>query len=430
MGDHLANSNKHKDANESAYLNELIHRRPAYAMTPPAIVRHLVFRMGAEHDPNKPGVDIDRALSDAPSLDVINDYVQRISQKCFIITSDGTPLAGRSVFGHGKFRNTRIVNLLLPGRNGTPSGHPLGFRLRLRFDLHKEYFGVTQAVDKIDLHQKHEFPPHQRLHDIVTRLADSDHVDDNDDIEFVYEQFWRDLENETGIGIDGIDAIKFGDFRGLIISADKIAKTNSHSYGLPQQQAPGDAAARHHGLTSNVSYIVHNRAGFLDKILYAGSSAAPDFASRAADVVLCGMLDGRALFASSLGQGEPTAYQRYFVAYDGQSHAQLGRLIRRLHVFGEMRLAALIEYQDLSTASKQIRRIEHEIDHTALKVAKIWSYTEPKDSKGQKSVRALRATKDSKIRNRELPEELFPLLQRRIVGFNSNPPAGHAAKAA
>jgi len=65
--------------------------------------------MGAENDPNKPRVDIDRALSDAPSLEAINDYVQLIAQKCFIVAADNTPLAGRPVFGAGKFRNTRIL---------------------------------------------------------------------------------------------------------------------------------------------------------------------------------------------------------------------------------------------------------------------------------------------------------------------------------
>ncbi len=81
--------------------------------------------------------------------------------------------------------------------------------------------------------------------------------------------------------------------------------------------------------------------------------------------ILCGMAGGQALYVSELGQWGADAREinpiRLMLVYAGHSDAQLGRLMRRLHVLGELRHAAVLDWdrtsfghhKDLRTASSQ-----------------------------------------------------------------------------
>ncbi|OYY71154.1 MAG: hypothetical protein B7Y47_07920 [Sphingomonas sp. 28-63-12] len=111
-----------------------------------------------------------------------------------------------------------------------------------------------------------------------------------------------------------------------------------------------------------------------------------------AEAVLCGMLDGRALYASALAT---TAAHRnrvnYLAVYDGSSEAQLGRFLHRLHVMGELRLSALMDFdvrgdqiddgprfppegpvpvRNLVQAGQEIRRIGEELAKYEVKFSK------------------------------------------------------------
>ncbi len=76
--------------------------------------------------------------------------------------------------------------------------------------------------------------------------------------------------------------------------------------------------------------------------------------------VLCEVLDGNAIYGSSLAKVEVGASHkplRYFVLSNGLSGYQLGRLLRRLHVLGELRLAAMLDLQKLRRAGIEIRAL-------------------------------------------------------------------------
>ena len=72
------------------------------------------------------------------------------------------------------------------------------------------------------------------------------------------------------------------------------------------------------------------------------------------------MLDGRAIYGSNLGRkitANAEIAVNYFVVYDGPSAEQLGRLVRLLHVLGELRHAALFDGGDLREAGIALREM-------------------------------------------------------------------------
>ncbi len=81
------------------------------------------------------------------------------------------------------------------------------------------------------------------------------------------------------------------------------------------------------------------------------------------NVILCRMLDGDAIYGSRLGskyafpkRALPTPTPvNYFIIYNGRSPNQLGRMVRRHHLLGELRIAALIDAETISRLGRSIR---------------------------------------------------------------------------
>jgi len=92
-----------------------------------------------------------------------------------------------------------------------------------------------------------------------------------------------------------------------------------------------------------------------------------------ASAVLCGFLDGLAVYGCSFRQSEhflsdespdPKHVQvRYFLIYAGTSRNQLSRLISRLHYCGENRVMIGADFKLFKDASVRISNIGREIDH-------------------------------------------------------------------
>jgi len=86
------------------------------------------------------------------------------------------------------------------------------------------------------------------------------------------------------------------------------------------------------------------------------------------NIILSQMLDGSAIYGSALGnpltrrsrgklgKGDPLPIT-YFTIYNGDSVHQLGRLIRRLHLIGELRLAALLDAETIIKLGSPLRRL-------------------------------------------------------------------------
>jgi hypothetical protein len=303
------------------------------------------------------------AFSNKPVLEQINAYLRRIDEACDIKTSHGTILEKAPLFTNNNLRESQIVRLIFPKlRLGGPK-NALGFRLRIRFDIHREYFSFTQIADLFDLGSTHNFKDSKRIQSILNTLNHCDLSNAREDAGYIYEGFWTALEVTTEIGIKEISAERFGEFRGFVVSTGEITSGASlESRWVEVSENPAEGQRR---LAPDLQLMLSTRVNLLREILFGGDISTKKFASRAADVVLCGLLDGRALYASSLGQGGPSAHLKYFIAYDGKYTEQLGRLVRRLHVLGEMRLAALLDYGELSHTSRQIRNIGRNIDRIA-----------------------------------------------------------------
>jgi hypothetical protein len=91
-----------------------------------------------------------------------------------------------------------------------------------------------------------------------------------------------------------------------------------------------------------------------------------DASARGGEPVVCGMLDGKALYAASLGEWGPGIERpqpiRHLLVYAGHSYSQLGRLVRRMQVLGELRHAAILDYgPDGLGAKKGLREASREI---------------------------------------------------------------------
>jgi uncharacterized membrane-anchored protein len=83
-----------------------------------------------------------------------------------------------------------------------------------------------------------------------------------------------------------------------------------------------------------------------------------------ANCVLCEVLGGAGIYGSSvrLVPGRDFQPLRYFLLYNGLSKYQLGRLVRRTHVMGELRVAAVLDSPALNDASSRIRALGNRID--------------------------------------------------------------------
>lgn len=84
------------------------------------------------------------------------------------------------------------------------------------------------------------------------------------------------------------------------------------------------------------------------------------------NVVLCGALDGLALFGSRFGK-DTTANKdkpeaRYFIFYRGASRNQLARFNRRLNAAAEARIMSTLDFESVRQAGDSLRRIDAELD--------------------------------------------------------------------
>lgn len=92
------------------------------------------------------------------------------------------------------------------------------------------------------------------------------------------------------------------------------------------------------------------------------------------NIILCRMMDGDVVYGSALGN--PLTYRNrrvpipgapapitYFVIHNGTSANQLGRMIRRQNLMGELRLAALLDAETIMKLGSSIRRLSGLVSH-------------------------------------------------------------------
>ncbi|MEL6259321.1 MAG: DUF3422 family protein, partial [Pseudomonadota bacterium] len=84
------------------------------------------------------------------------------------------------------------------------------------------------------------------------------------------------------------------------------------------------------------------------------------------NAVLCGFLDGLAIYGSRIVQPSDNALApaevQYFLMYNGPSRNQLARLVRRIHNCGENRIFALVDFKAVRLAAQELNHIAKQIE--------------------------------------------------------------------
>lgn len=113
---------------------------------------------------------------------------------------------------------------------------------------------------------------------------------------------------------------------------------------------------------SNTLRFANDRPNFVSRFLGFRHANGP--MAGVGNSVFSHFFGGLALYGSSLGSGHSDVV-RYFVIYGGPSRHQLGRLVAMIHHCGELRLAAMFDHDEVRTASRLIRNLDHDLDNVA-----------------------------------------------------------------
>lgn len=224
---------------------------------------------------------------------------------------------------------------------------------RLRIDCHQEYSTFTFLLDNCDSfsstvdNNSLALPSetYKCLYDDIWNKLDEICKTSRNNFEYLLEQL---TNNEYKEIIE---------FRGYSRHISSISNTSGESIPFPKINSPRPRYVN--GISSGLIDFLKRYADLHYAIIGGRSrDVGPPWEDR--NAVLCGMLDGQAIYGSDLGRKSDAAEQiavRYFVIYDGASAEQLGRLIRLLHVLGELRHAALFDSNGLRRAGINLREM-------------------------------------------------------------------------
>lgn len=273
---------------------------------------------------------------------------------------DKPPANGRTLID-------RADTLLIHARNFN------GFRLRVRADIHVEYATLTYLADSF------QDAPHNPSYvaEAVANFKTLAHVESflpkpsDSEMELnaqrvanqLFEGFWDALFEKLQSAFP-TSAKKFADFRSVAISLhedSKVSPAAGGEYVLPDNEVMQSRRDKH--IDDELDRFVRRNWKFASATLRTSRRSPSKTKDRAANVVLCGILDGAAVYGSDLGQpvelddGTITVSPpvRFFVFFNGSSTGQLGRLLRRFNTLGELRMAALFDTMELRAASRGVR---------------------------------------------------------------------------
>lgn len=227
------------------------------------------------------------------------------------------------------------------------------FRLRVRVDVHTELFSFTYLIDQVgqigkgDLSEK-----------FVELSDDSQPLRQSAAMDWLVNGIWKSEElrcaNEiigwlrrpgAAQGSEQPVGRLITDFRSVVVCAEPNCRL-----GPPrlEETAIRDAEALAHKRSLHDSLVTYAERN-APLIRHIADPQADSETAAGGEAVVCGMLNGNALYAAALGQWgegvERIQPIRHLLIYAGTSSAQLGRLLRRMHILGELRHAALIDYQ-------------------------------------------------------------------------------------
>jgi hypothetical protein len=335
-----------------ADLAQSPHRRPAYSLNAPALTRHLMLRPKVDTNP----IDAHDKSETERRGKILTDRVNAMLGRAQSDIRAPAQFAYRDSKSDG-------VNLI-DHRDSLFCTLPQvkSCRLRLRADLHSEFLTLTLLADSFaaagtGIHtllgslQENDCENRPTADAVITRL---------------YKTFWEGIDEEAALKLDELSMEIFGDFRGFVACPPVISQPlkglGHHDVQLPlsgmQEQR------RSQQVDDALTRFVGGHSNFFSSIYGLRPNETEHAAEQDANVVMCGMDGGSAIYGSALGKQTNSTFAplRYFLIYNGYSASQLGRLVRRLHGMAELRTAALMDIPALRRASRGLRVLGYEAD--------------------------------------------------------------------
>jgi Protein of unknown function (DUF3422) len=364
---------------------DLPHQRPAHGVNAPALFRHVGYRIAGDTGDPLRALDWAEAKAyRARYIEQLNEILMEIQDTC------GAPEV--FLFGSNKDKGAKDVSWVDPRktlltvlnpRSNDPTLDLSAWRFRLRVDVHTEYYYITLILDqKPDgerspllgsawqacLYEK-QLGISKNSSVASTRTAG----DVETIVKFFYEDVWNTVDRHLLSLLEKLKGQRFTEFRSIALRClpslfDDMKTEVAHPHFIVE-----DKQRLEHARTALHKWVNANGDVIRGILKYDLLRRAID---RDANCVLCEVLDGGAVYGSSLGQntpvpvddpkgagGEPRelAPLRYFIVYNDLSNYQLGRLVRLTNVLGELRMAAVFDLTQLSNASVRIQTLGNKI---------------------------------------------------------------------
>jgi hypothetical protein len=265
--------------------------------------------------------------------------------------------------GRGGYRLLASETLLLD-LNARPDKLP-GWRCRLRLDMYDEYYFVTLILDQKDSDERV-----REICDIERELSSGDKKKTSSEsrkfLQIYYDEIWVTLDGFIREGLNKFPGRRFTEFRGIVLRELTNPFRQDDFGGDTHKVSKLNSTASSKSRSALRSWIARN-ATFVSEVLQLKQWAGTT--DQDANCVLSELLDGGAIYFSSVRQAHVSSTSvdppplRYFILYNGLSKYQLGRLIRRTHVLGELRCAAVLDMELLDEASEGLRSLGNHIDN-------------------------------------------------------------------
>jgi len=354
------------------HLLAIPHRRPAYGVNAPALFRHTGFRI------EEPGENPLTAVDDAASSERRERFIHRLNEALLTIQKTCAVAAPHKfTLSQDNDREEMIpaTNTLLEVLERLPD-ELAGWRCRMRVDIHSEYYFITFILDqKSGRACVADIEAAER--DLSTKGCSA--IDTKWFIRRFYEDVWSILERHLKSCLDMLPGRRFTEFRSIALRDTESPFVKDRDESLDRFTIPEIDASTFKQARSSLREWLARNAPCIREILQIDEFTKD--IDQDANCVLCEMLKGAGVYGSSVRQLPPRRsgqapldaqakadgvddFQplRYFLLYNGLSKYQLGRLVRRTHVMGELRVAAVLDAPLLHQASSCIRSLGNKID--------------------------------------------------------------------
>ncbi|MCL8489067.1 type II toxin-antitoxin system HicB family antitoxin [Bradyrhizobium denitrificans] len=394
------------------------HRKPAPVVRPPLLVWHLAFwadpRQPKDYSPPAATSEERRTARKTHIDEYLRHLYLRLHTHPVLKTSatpgvdefqvqhaapNHQPLFGRALDANGDFKPLGDPHRVPFGRDSQVVTYLFfwwGLRVTLRFEFHTEYLTISTHIDLSSHQDKDQFRknspvPVHALYDELERLNlnisedklaldDPKHYDPSVRLKYqtinealyftIWEEFFSKILRADQSEINRLGRV-FADFRCLLLSKQAPAEYAAILAEKPWQnfQEPfwrrrgGPAPQDNEKPETKQGYWQERRAEFWP--LLTANIRGVDF--KRYEFTASQMLKGRALYITALGPqpaidrgGErfPLCYFFYTYTLNGW---QIGRLVDRINYLGTVRLAALIELEQLRDAALEIGDCEREL---------------------------------------------------------------------